>query len=219
MRKKKNIIIWVLTWAVLFLVVAYSPIGRPDLYVGNSYYISNQGGVNFKSGIANAPKSTGFTSTPDNNDTEGLSYAPSTIGSSNGAFSGNASKYSSRNFSGSSDALNSNIQQGSNNTSGNFIPMGYSNSNKSAAQGTATAQNNASSLTTYANISSTNRQSVIHNNPKETGNGYGGVNEGDDPTGPPIPVGDEWWLLLVMAGAYTFWRQLRATKLKPTNNR
>ena len=216
-KKNKNIIIWALTWAVLFLVLAYSPIGRPDLYVGNSYYISSQGGVNFKTGISNAPKGTGFTSTPDNNNDEVPSYNPSTI-NSNSTFSGNASKYSSSSFSNSSAPISSSYEQSSSNSAGNFVPMGYGSSNKQAAQGSATAQNNVSTLTAYGSLSSmNNRQSTNHNNPQETGNGYGGVNEGDDPTGPPIPVGDGLWVLLFMTAMYVIWKQRQTKKLETTH--
>src|SRR5665647_228488 len=141
-KKKRNIIIWALTWAVLFLVVAYSPIGRPDLYIGTSYYTYTQG-VNFKGGIANAPSGTGLTAN-DNTDTEMSTYEP--IDNSNGTYSGNASKFTPQNVAISpTETRNSSANQNEN--SSNPLVMGFA-STRQQAQGTATAlNNNVSSLT------------------------------------------------------------------------
>jgi len=208
-NKKRNIIIWALTWAVLFLVVAYSPIGRPDLYVGTSYYTFNQG-VNFKSGIANAPSGKALA-TNDNADAEISTYAP--IDDSNGAYSGNASKFSSQNVATSpTESKNSSANQSGNNS--NSLAMGFASS-RQQAQGTATTQdNNASSLTTnYSNASLTGerRQTKAVTN--------GGVDWGGDPTGETIPVGDGVWLLLLMVGVYAIWKQQRAIKIRLTSQK
>jgi len=204
-NKKRNIIIWALTWAVLFLVVAYSPIGRPDLYVGTSYYTYNQG-VNFKSGIANAPSGKALA-TNDNADAEISTYAP--IDDSNGASSGNASKFTPQNVTSSTETKSSSTSQSGN--SSNSLAMGFASS-RQQAQGTATAQdNNVSSLTAnYSNASLTGERRQTK---AVTG---GGVDWGGDPTGSPIPVGDGWWLLLAMAGTYAIWKQHRSVKPKST---
>lgn len=200
-NKKKNIIIWILSWALLFLVVAYSPIGRPDLYGGASYNILHtQGGVSFKDGIANAPKASGFSSVQDN-DIEVQTYTPASTNA--GESAGNASKFISQNgasYSGDTESASS-----SQNGNSNYSQMMGFTSSKQQAQGTATAQdNNVSSLT--ANLSSTSLTGNRRQTQAVTG---GGVDWGGDPTGPPIPVGNEWWLLLIMAGAYAFWKQRR----------
>jgi hypothetical protein len=203
-KRNRNIIIWALTWAVLFLVVVYSPIGRPDLYVGTSYYVYNQG-VNFKGGIANAPTSKSYTQAEDA-DTETPSYTP--IESSNGEYTGNASKFSYQNSTAAAIQANksANYSQGS---SGNAaLSFGAS---RQQAQGTATAQDgDVSSLSSSLTLNSTatNRQSAKHT----TGPNRGGPNPGGDPEENAIPVGDGMWFLIIMAGAYLLWRKKQTEK-------
>ena len=204
-NKKRNIIIWLMTWAVLFLVVAYSPIGRPDLYVGTSYYINNQG-VNFKGGIANAPKGMAYAT--EEEDSEIADYAP--VSEYNADYGSNSSEYSPQNTN-SGDA-NYSSASGSNQGSGQSGFMVLSgNASKGSAQGTATAQgNDASSLSsdlTLTSSASTNRQAARPN--KRDGAEDPGRHHPN-----PVPVGDGVWLLIIMAGAYVFWRYRRATKLK-----
>lgn len=196
-NKKRNIIIWLMTWAVLFLVVAYSPIGRPDLYVGNSYYISNQG-VSFKGGIANAPKGMAYAT--EEEDSEIADYAP--VSEYNADYGSNSSEYSPQNT--NTEDANYSSASGSNKSSGQSGLMVLSgNASKGSAQGTATAQSNdASSLSsdlTLTSSASTDRQAAR------------GTNGGRDPGGKnpknPIPVGDGMWMLLIMASGYVFWRK------------
>jgi len=200
-KNKRNTIIWLMTWAVLFLVVAYSPIGRPDLYVGTSYYISNQG-VNFKEGITNAPKGTAYATEEDESDMP--DYTP-TI-DNNVDNSGDASEYSPQNT--SNGAANYSRASGANQSSGqsgSIILAG--NSSKGSAQGTATAQSNdVSSLSndlTLTSSASTDRQAAAPNKP----------NGGRDPGGKnpknPIPVGDGGCILLLMASGYIIYKKLQ----------
>lgn len=210
-KRNRNIIIWALTWAVLFLVVVYSPIGRPDLYVGTSYYVSNQG-VNFKGGIANAPTSKSYTQTEDA-DIETPAYTP--IESSNGEYAGNASKFNSQNSAGGAILGNKSANYSQSSTGNAALSFG---SGRQQAQGTATAQNgDVSSLSSSLTLNSTatTRQSV-HSTGKPND---GGPNPGGDPTGNPIPVGDGMWFLIIMAGAYVFWRKDRATKANITTHK
>jgi hypothetical protein len=201
-NKKRNTIIWLLTWAVLFLVVAYSPIGRPDLYVGTSYYISNQG-VSFKGGIANAPKGMAYATEEENSEIE--DYAPAS--EHNADYGSNSSEYSPQNTN-SGDA-NYSRESGSNQGSGQSGFMVLSgNASKGSAQGTATAQSNdVSSLSsdlTLTSSASTDRQAAP------------GANGRRDPGGKKpkntIPVGDGMWFLIIMAGAYVFWRKHQTAK-------
>ncbi|MBV5282680.1 MAG: hypothetical protein JZU53_09650 [Paludibacter sp.] len=201
-NKKRNTIIWILTWAVLFLVVAYSPIGRPDLYVGNSYYTVHHG-VNFKGGIANAPKGATFATEEEDSEIEDYTPAADYIAD----YAGNASEYSPQNTN-SGDA-NYSSASGSNKSSGQSGFMVLSGSaSKGSAQGTATAQSNdVSSLSsdlTLTSSASTDRQAA------------GGAKGGRDPGGKkpknPIPVGDGMWFLIIMAGVYVFWRKHQTAK-------
>ena len=50
----KTLLIWVLAGAGLLVLLLYSPWGSPDLYTNRVYFAENQG-VNFSSGIKNAP--------------------------------------------------------------------------------------------------------------------------------------------------------------------
>jgi len=207
-KKKRNIIIWALTWAVLFLVVAYSPIGRPDLYVGTTSYYSYNQGVNFKGGIANAPTSKSSTIQTDDAEIEPTTYTP--LAGNEGTYEGSASKFDVQNSVGAA------IQD---NKSTNYSQQGgvalAVNTTRQQAQGKATAQNgDVSSLSSSLTLNSTATTSTRQTAPVTRSNG-GGTDIGGDPENPnAIPVGDGLWTLLVMVGVYTFWRQRQATKLK-----
>ena len=197
-NKKRNIIIWLMTWAVLFLVVAYSPIGRPDLYVGNSYYISNQG-VSFKGGIANAPKGMAYATEEEDSEIE--DYAPAS--EYNADYGSNSSEYSPQNTN-SGDANYSSASESNKGSGQSGFMVLSGNASKGSAQGTATTQSNdASSLSsdlTLTSSASTDRQAAR------------GANGGRDPGGknpkkPPIPVGDGVWVLLLMAGGYIVYKK------------
>jgi hypothetical protein len=196
-NKKRNTIIWILTWAVLFLVVAYSPIGRPDLYVGTGYYISNQG-VNFKEGIANAPKGTAYATGEDESDMP--DYTPAT--DNNVDNSGDASEYSPQNT--NNGAANYRRASGSNQSSGQSGSIILAGNSSKSAQGTATQSNDVSSLSsdlTLTSSASTDRQAAK------------GANGGRDPGGKnpknPIPVGDGGFILLLMASGYIIYKKLQ----------
>ena len=212
-KKKRNIIIWALTWAVLFLVVAYSPIGRPDLYIGTSYYLSssNQGGVNFSSGIANAPKGSNLASTQDD-EIETPTYISD--GNSNGSYTGNTSEYTPQNTASASIETNSSKKGAT--TNGTGSPLAYSSSSRgSQAQGTSTAQNDVSSLS--SNLSLTSNTNSLQAAPAASSNG--GRDEGGHNPKNPIPIGDGSCILLLLAGAYVFWRKYQATKTNSTTHR
>ena len=198
-NKKRNTIIWILTWAVLFLVVAYSPIGRPDLYVGTGYYISNQG-VNFKEGIANAPKGTAYATEEDESDIP--DYTPTT--DNNVDNSGNASEYSPQNT--NNGAANYSRASGSNQGSGQNGSIILAGNSSKSAQGTATQSNDASSLSsdlTLTSSASTDRQAAGPNKPT------GGRDPGGKNPKNPIPVGDGGCILIFMATGYIIYKKLQ----------
>jgi len=204
-----------MTWAVLFLVVAYSPIGRPDLYVGTSYYISssNQRGVNFSSGIANAPKGSNLASTQDE-EVETPTYTPDI--SSTGSYAGETSEYTPQNTA-NGTSIETNSRKGTT-TNGTGGTLAYSSSSRgNQAQGTSTAQNDVSSLSSNLTLTSNTNslQAAPPSSPTNGGHHPGGHN----PKNPPIPVGDGVWLLLVMVGIYSFWKKHQATKANSTTQR
>jgi len=207
-----------MTWAVLFLVVAYSPIGRPDLYVGTSYYISssNQRGVNFSSGIANAPKGSNLASTQDE-EVETPTYTPDI--SSSGSYAGETSEYTPQNTA-NGTSIETNSTKGTT-TNGAGGTLAYSSSSRgNQAQGTSTAQNDVSSLS--SNLTLTSNTNSLQAAPSGTpSNSNGGNHPGGGGHNPktPIPIGDGVWVLLLMAGAYVFWRKHQATKANSTTHR
>ena len=204
-KKNRNIIIWALTWAVLFLVVAYSPIGRPDLYVGSSYYMSSsiKEGVSFKNGIANAPKGTSFTSIQDD-EIEIPTYT--TDENSSDSYAGDASEYTPQNTA-NGTYVETNSTKGIA-TNGAGGTLAYSSSTRSnQAQGTSTAQNDVSSLS--SNLTLTSNTTNLQAAPAASSNG-GHHPGGHNPKNPPIPVGDGMWLLFVMAGGYCIYKNLRS---------
>ena len=209
-NKKRNTIIWLLTWAVLFLVVAYSPIGRPDLYVGTNYYINNQG-VSFKGGIANAPKGTTYA-TSEEGESELTDYAPDAP-DYDANIAGGSSEYSPQNGNGGS--TNTSKTAGTNQaTTQSAVSLGFGRSSGESAQGNAMQSNDVSSLSsnlTLTSSASTDRQA----SPSKSN---GGRDEGGHNPKNPIPVGDGMWFLIIMAGGYVFWRYRRATKLKTVQN-
>jgi len=198
-NKKRNTVIWILTWAVLFLVVAYSPIGRPDLYVGTSYYINNQG-VTFKGGIANAPKATAYATEEDG--PEMTDYVPSTDYSAD--YAGNAAEYSPQNT--SNGAANYSRASGSNQSSGQSGSIILAGNSSKSAQGTATESNDVSSLSSDLALTSSinsDRQAAGPNKPN------GGRDPGGKSPKNPIPVGDGGCILLLMASGYIIYKKLQ----------
>jgi len=193
---KKNILIWLLTWAVLSLVIIYSPIGSPELYRPSNYMVYNQG-VNFNGGIANAPTGHSYQQYEEP-DLAIPTYTPApktyTVNTSAGT-SGTTGKTS---YSVVAPANRTATTQSSGGvgSGGGFTFIG---SHNQSAMGTSTPQTvNISSLSTDLSVvqDPTTRQLASN------GTLNGGTDPGGDPTGPPIPVGDGFWVLLVMAGGY-----------------
>ena len=195
---RKNILIWLLTWAVLFLVIIYSPIGSPDLYRPTNYAVYNQG-VNFNGGIANAPTVHTYQQYEEP-DLAIPAYTPApktyTVNASAGT-SGTTGKTSYSVLAPANTRTATTQSSGGVASGGGFSFIGSRNQ---SAQGTSTPQTvNISSLSTDLAVvqDPTTRQLA-------TTTTDGGTDPGGDPTGPPIPVGDGFWVLLLMAGGYAF---------------
>jgi len=204
-QKGSKILVWLLSWAVLAVVIIYSPIGSPDLYTSNQYIVYSQG-VNFEGGIANAPKARSYQTnempelgvpvyTPTTK-----SYATSAPASGASGLASQATSYSA----GASTTGRTAVAAPSGGSSGG-IAVGTS-SRKS--QGNVSSQNvglSAVSLSTDLNVvdPTVNKPQAVDYSPNS-----GGTDPGDDdPIGPPIPVGDGLWLLLLMAGGYALWKR------------
>jgi len=203
-NKRKNILVWVLTWAGLLLAVLYSPIGSPDLYKSGNNFSGNQN-VNFASGnIENAPN-VNFES---NNDYQGLNVPDYNSETSSKLSSGNYS-YSAKIDEGSSLSNSYSVSQspaygnqkssssGNANIGGVFI----SNNNSRRSDGSsAIAMSNGGITTLSTDLTATSTKQGVS---------YAANHGGTDPGGDPdpktrIPVSDGWVFLLALAASYGF---------------
>jgi len=207
---KKNILIWLLTWAVLFLVIIYSPIGSPELYRPIDYMVYNQS-VNFNGGIANAPKVNNY----QQNEEPDLTIP--TYTSAPKTYTVNASSVTSRTSGQTSYSVlaPANNRTATNQSSGGTFSTGgftfIASGNKGTQETPAPQTTNISSLSTdLALVQDPTRQSVGY------AGGTGGTDPGGDPAGPPIPVGDGFWVLLLMAGGYAL--NILITRIKENIN-
>lgn len=202
--KQKNIVIWFLTWAVLFVVVIYSPIGSPELYQQNRYdgYYTP---VNFSTGIANAPA---MHALPQNEETDlGIPvYTPERK-----TYTVNTAIQSTKdnhhtNYTVSAQTNNrttSNPGIGGGGGGSTFMGSG----NKSA-QGKFTPTVIVSSFSTDLAAAEDPTRQLAGNAVLD-----GGTDPGGDPTGPPIPVGDGFWILLIMAAGYVMKKRITKTRI------
>ena len=197
-NKQKNILIWIVTWAALLVGVLYSPIGSPDLYTNQNFYVVNRG-VTFQGGkIENAPNSS-FGNGDDNHELNVPDYSSSELKTSNYAVGNSASAKTpsggtsygiqSQNF------LNKNSSSGGMGDGGaTFITSRSSRNN--AGISSVTMTNGITTLST--NLSTTNTSTKYSTGASISG----GTDPGGDPTGPPIPVPDGWGFLLLLAASY-----------------
>jgi len=194
----KAILVWLLSWAVLIIIVIYSPIGSPELYIQNNYVIYNQG-VNFSGGIANAPKpklntfqqyqeqvlllptytpeqktySVKSYVTPSRNVTPS-SYRVSAVAAENRTTLVKIDDYTERDY-----AFNA------------LRNRNYRKNNISQDNGL-----NFLNSDLAINDFNSNRQLASE------GALDGGTDPGGDPEGPPIPVGDGFLFLLILVVGY-----------------
>jgi len=202
--------IWFLTWAVLFVVVIYSPIGSPELYEQNKYN-GYYPGVNFSSGIANAP--TMHTIAQYEETDLGIPvYTPERKTYTVNSVSQSAKDNHHTNYTVASPINNrTTSNQSIGGAGGGSTFMG---SGTKSAQGKFTPQN--------VNVSSFSTDLAIAEDPTTrqlAGNGIldGGTDPGGDPTGPPIPVGDGFWILLLLAVGYALKKGIPRINANSTN--
>ena len=191
--------IWLLSWAVLVLIIIYSPVGSPELYRKDNYIVYNQG-VNFGGSITNAPTVHNYQQSEDHG-TELPTYTHTTKSYSINTSASTSSNTGKANYSVSARSGNSILSTqttGGSSTGGGFVLV----SSHSSAQSRPTLQTNGiTTLNTDLNLmgnQTTTRQLATD------GTTDGGTDPGGDPTGPPIPVGDGFCILLLMAAGYAF---------------
>jgi len=201
-KNKTKILIWSLTWAVLLLAVLYSPLGSPDLYSPNAYYVTNH---NF---IYKGDESENFPQMERSNSSNSGGYQVTdfpTVSVYSGSnypvyLSSGSDRSTASSFNYSTTVMSNKTTSSYSNGAGGGMQQivfssGSRNNNRSASQSESTLfMSTDMSLLAQNNI--TNRQSGSGSWPNQT-------DPGGDPTGLPIPVGDGWIALFLFAIAYS----------------
>ena len=205
-NKKKNILIWVLTWAGLLLIVLYSPLGSPELFNQNNYYTLNQS-ISYNN---NGESTVNFPAARRNSNNGG-SYQAINIPEYNSS----QSKMYSYSVSGSGNSLSSNTSYttitnsfSSNQTTSNSGGGGGGESFYSSAGNNSRNKNTVPQQTGLLSLS-TDLSSLTNNssNKQLAGTATNGSSDpGGDPTGDPIPIGDGEIILLFLAIGYVGWK-------------
>ena len=210
-KRQKSILVWVLVWAGLLLVVLYSPIGSPDLYSNRQYFSANQGVVFDGAVIENAP-SVSSSSGNNSSSSSDPSFELTGIGNNSYSASSSTSNDVNQGF-GGGGSMNSGLEsrqiKGGSSFGGGF-GFGGSTNSKNSKGNTSGQVFGASSLGTDLTMLGENnstKQSVGYTP------GSGGTDPGDDPNGPPIPVGDGWFVMLVFSIVFAIWKNYKQKPL------
>lgn len=202
-KKRKNILVWILAWAGLLVAVLYSPVGSPDLYVAARYSSHLRGGMYGAAKISDVP-TLKTNVTGGSGATGNQAYSTGFRGQNQYSVSGN--NFDAKFNSGSTGFFsNSGIQNARDKTStvgsswitiSSFGSRGSNNSTVAQNTGVVSMSTDMSMFEDY----STTKQSV-------GAGGDGGTDPGGDPTGPVIPVGDGWIIMLALVSGYTIWKK------------
>lgn len=206
----KKIFVWLITWAGLLVLVLYSPIGSPDLYESNKYDVEFRG-VDFGGYIQNAPtmKSGGsknntnfnmpsYADVQPNKPTYNVTPRSSAVGGTGGGYS---------------VAPLGNNTNSKNNPSGGNAGMeasGVMSSNNTSQGGTNSFSSPPGMLSLSTNLAPFGESNPRFGNPYGTHDGATDPGE-DEVFGPPIPVGDGWIFLLLLALTYAGWKRFFKT--------
>lgn len=199
---RNKILIWILTWAVLFLVVIYSPIGSPELYRTDSYTTINQG-VNFSGGIANAPAKHIVQQYEETEleipvyTRESKSYTVNKVLK--------PTTYNHQPVYAVASPANNRVVSTRNDggATGNFS---FAGSRGKSAQEVSTRSN--VEVTSFSTDLALSEDPVTTRQLASNDELLGGTDPGGDPTGPPIPVGDGMLALFLMAGGYALKKRI-----------
>jgi len=207
-NKKKNILVWIFTWAALLLVVLYSPLGSPDLYSSSDGFYTavpnaNLSGSNLGNGSSN------FSTTPEYNELNVPDYNSSEVtrlSSGNYNYTTNSGGSTASTLHTSYAVSQSNPIQGvKENKSSAGVNGGAStfisnNSSKNSDASSSVTMNSGGVTTMSSDLATppTTKQAVNY------GANQGGTDPGGDPdpTGPPLPISDGWVFLLLLAASY-----------------
>lgn len=208
-KKRKNILVWVFTWAGLLLAILYSPIGSPGLYKSSDNYAANQN-IDFAGGSIENAKDLNFETGNDYNELNVPDY--NSYESSSKLSSGNYSYAASINDKTSSAGISYSSSE-----SQSFQNLKNGSSVGSAAGGSSFISNNASGVSSASSAVTMNSSGIATlsadlnaisgSKTKAAGDPYapnqGGQNPGGDPDPKTrIPVPDGWGFLLFLAASY-----------------
>jgi hypothetical protein len=222
-KRKKIIIIWMLTLASLLVVVLYSPLGSPELYKEANPVTYH--GVNFSNiDIANVSK---IRNQVDNNsnqvtyqevnfsniDSANVSKIRNQVGNNSGAISvpnnNETMNYTykiSENTSNNKTCSYTAIQEDnfSLNQSSQSIEMnpqfGSIGAGSKSSKRSVVSLGGNQSLSLNSDLSSVNNSPFHRATQDELSTET--IDPGGDPTGDPIPVGDGWVFLILLSVAY-----------------
>lgn len=190
----------VLTWAGLLLVVLYSPFGSPDLYSPKTYYNVEQS-VNFSNvEVSNTPKIK-----IDRGSSGSQSYQETTISEINpdnkrNSLITSSSSRPTENYPTYTN-LSFNISKSLANNSGFAVNGSEVNNSKNS---TNSSTQNQMPLSLSSDLAISNQNTMTR---QSSNSGSPGITDpGADPTGNPIPVGDGWAFLTILASGYALWR-------------
>ena len=190
--------IWMIIWAGLFIAVLYSPVGSPDLYTSQNYYVENQNVTTTPGTIQNAPKknyssenSSNELDVPQVSSLSKTSYSVGNYPSSNAASRGSSYSVQSQTYQTSNSSGPVGLDGGN-----TFISGGGSRNSAGSSGVVMTNGITTLSLTTDLN-NTTSKQGVTNSTAS-----LNGTDPGEDPFGPPIPVGDGWGLLVLFGVCY-----------------
>lgn len=208
-KKRKNILVWVFTWAGLLLAILYSPIGSPGLYKSSINYTANQN-IDFGGGSIENAKNLNFETGNDYNELNVPNYnsdeSSSKLSSGNYSYATSIDDKTSSagtSYSSSESQSYQNLKNGSSVGSAGGSSFISNNASGSSSASSAVTMNSGGIATLSASTT------ILASNTKAAGVGYdpnkkdGGQNPGGDPEqNTRIPVPDGWVFLLFLAMSY-----------------
>jgi len=184
-----------IAWALVFMIFLYSPVGSPELY--HPVVLSDESRYEiFYNSIPNSPRGRGSSSFSDYSAPE-MSSPFSGIGTAQNSNVvsvsnvGSASMYSAKN-----EQIASSGMSGGGSLGG-------------VASGSRSGKGSESSVGSLAFTPFSNSISPNSGGTRQMANyapSSGGLDPGDDPTDPPIPIGDGNWILIVLIFPYICWK-------------
>ena len=190
--------VWIIVWAGLLIVVLYSPVGSPDFYSSQNFYVVNQPVSVSKGTTVNTPKAT--NASENNSGESGIPDINSDLTSNHpvGNYkSGNASTGGSS-YGIMQTQSYQNTNAGSDGMAGGSSFIASRGSRNSEGTSGISMTNGITTLSISSGLNTaTSRQGAKAGDPQT-----GGTDPGGDPDGPAIPVGDGWGILVLFGAVY-----------------